>query len=291
MSDADFRKDGQIQQDKLNCSEAPSSFYYYDKNDDSWRSTVRKHVEPDLAKEVYEKSAPSVVQTLRMNWLGRGGTGSGFVADEDGHIVTCFHCVDGATELAVITASGEYLDATVSDYDRDADIAILKVKPDTKKIGPALAMVDESTLKPRDLIFALGHPKGDLHTYISAGSYLASCDRFEIENYFETTIQKATSAPSVRKLGQYCLGDKSLNNKMLAVRADIYHGNSGGPIVNARAEVIGVVGEGADDDPVNGAVPASIIRNLLGRVQADERAHNTAVTARSKALKYLYGVN
>ncbi|MBX9770708.1 MAG: serine protease, partial [Candidatus Obscuribacterales bacterium] len=204
------------------------------------------------------------------------------------------HCVDDANELVVMTASGEFLDATVSAYDKDADIAILKVSSGTKNIGPigpALAMTDESALKPRDQIFALGHPKGDRHTYISPGSYLTSCDRFEIENYFETTIQKATSAPSVRKLGQYCLGDKSLNNKMLAVRADIYHGNSGGPIVNERAEVVGIVGEGADDDPVNGAVPASIIQNMLSRVQADERAHNTAVKARSQAVKQLYRVN
>ncbi len=139
----------------------------------------------------------------------RRGAGSGFIIDADGSILTNHHVVDRAERITVKLSDGRTLRARLIGSDPDTDIALIKV--DGQHGLPVARLGDSSTLRMGEWVCAIGNPLGYEHTVtVGVVSFLG------------------------RKLF-----DMSLDN-YIQTDAAINFGNSGGPLINARGEVIGI---------------------------------------------------
>jgi serine protease Do len=169
----------------------------------------------------------------------RRGAGSGFIIDKDGSILTNHHVIDRAERIMVKLSDGRTFRARVLGSDPDTDIALIKV--DGHSGLPAAPIGDSTTLRMGEWVCAIGNPLGYEHTVtVGVVSFIG------------------------RKLF-----DASLDN-YIQTDAAINFGNSGGPLINARGEVIGInaaISSRASNIgfavPINGAV--SIIPQLRER--------------------------
>jgi S1-C subfamily serine protease len=179
---------------------------------------------------VARRSEPSVVTVLSFDGAGRQfGLGSGFIVREDGLIVTNYHVIQNASAVEVRSkAIGSFRVKGVVAADRGMDFAVLKI---TAEDLPVIPMGDSKLVRLGEGVVAIGNPKGLTGT-VSAG--LISQIREE--------------------------GDLSI----LQTSAPIYSGNSGGPLINRRGEVIGVVTARVGDGPTLGlALPINYVRRAL----------------------------
>jgi serine protease Do len=152
--------------------------------------------------------SPEMFESPRNN-TPRRGAGSGFIIDADGSILTNNHVIDGAERILVKLSDGRSLRARVVGADPDTDIALLKV--DGQKGLPVAPVGDSSTLRMGEWVCAIGNPLGYEHSVtVGVVSYLG------------------------RKLFDSSLDD------YIQTDAAINFGNSGGPLINARGEVIGI---------------------------------------------------
>jgi serine protease Do len=169
----------------------------------------------------------------------RRGAGSGFIIDADGSILTNNHVVDRAERITVKLSDGRTMRARMIGADPDTDIALIKV--DGQSGLPVAALGDSSTLRMGEWVCAIGNPLGYEHTVtVGVVSFLG------------------------RKLF-----DMSLDN-YIQTDAAINFGNSGGPLINSRGEVIGInaaISSRASSIgfavPINGA--ASVLPQLRAR--------------------------
>ena len=136
--------------------------------------------------------------------------GSGFIISSDGDVLTNHHVVDGASEVKVKLSDGREFKAKVVGSDEQSDVALLKI--DAKGL-PALRIGNSDALKPGQWAIAIGSPFGLDHS-VTAGiiSALGRNNRFTGQQY----------VPFIQT-------DVAINQ-----------GNSGGPLLNARGEVIGI---------------------------------------------------
>jgi S1-C subfamily serine protease len=176
--------------------------------------------------EIYRKDSPGVVlvestqspQASPVDPFGQQGggtaTGSGFVIDEDGHIVTNAHVVDGAESVQVtLGEDGESFDADVVGADPSTDIAVLQVDAPDDQLHP-LTLGDSGSVKVGDPVVAIGNPFG-LDRTVTAGIVSA--------------LQREISSPNGFTI-----------NDVIQTDAPINPGNSGGPLLDAAGRVIGV---------------------------------------------------
>ncbi|MEV6305166.1 trypsin-like peptidase domain-containing protein [Actinoplanes sp. NPDC051861] len=190
------------------------------------------------------RALPGVVSVQVRTGSG-GASGSGFVLDDRGHIVTNHHVVAGAGSVSVVGSDGRRLTAEVVGTDPGSDIAVLRVTP-----GPALqplVLADPRGVRVGEPVLAVGSPLG-LSGTVTAG-IVSAVDR------------------------QVRLGG-STRQSAVQTDASINPGNSGGPLINARGEVIGVntaiaTLEGGGSIGIGFAVPVDRAREvaagLIGR--------------------------
>jgi S1-C subfamily serine protease len=142
------------------------------------------------------------------------GSGSGFIVDESGHVITNAHVVAGAEELTAVLSDGTEAPATVVGSDELLDVAILKLDLSAGESVPGIATFgDSSSLRAGDQIVAIGNALGSFPNTVSEGTVNATDRSFPTEGGLTTWIQHD---------------------------AEIWHGNSGGPLLNLRGEVVGV---------------------------------------------------
>ncbi len=176
----------------------------------------------NLYVALYEQSSPSVVHitTRTRVWsFFRGvdvqaGSGSGFIFDDQGHIITNHHVVEGAEQLDVIFADGTTMPATVVGSDAYNDLAVLRVQGAPPQSIRPLPLGESHNLKVGMRVAAIGNPFG-LDRTLTTGVISALGRTIEREN-------------------EAALGE------MIQTDAAINPGNSGGPLLNLRGEVIGV---------------------------------------------------
>ena len=168
----------------------------------------RKRIRPDLP-DVPEpfNGAPGTPRNDRDT--PRRGAGTGFIIDADGSILTNNHVIEGADRILVKLSDGRSLRARVLGADPDTDIAVIKVDGQTDL--PVAPIGDSSALRMGEWVCAIGNPLGYDHT-VTVGV--------------------------ISSLGRK-LFDASLDN-YIQTDAAINLGNSGGPLINARGEVIGI---------------------------------------------------
>ena len=174
-------------------------------------------------------------------------TGSGFVVDEDGTIITNAHVVDGASKVTVsFEEGGDAIDADVKGVDDDADIAVLKINPEGRNLT-VLPLGDSSELRVGDPVVAIGNPFG-LQRTVTTGIVSA--------------LQRQVDAPSGFPISDVIQTDASINP-----------GNSGGPLLNAKGEVIGInsqiaTGGGQGSVGIGFAVPIDQVKEELPTLRA-----------------------
>jgi putative serine protease PepD len=175
-----------------------------------------------------------------------GGSGTGFVTDADGTIVTNAHVVGDATTVEVQFADDETERARVAGVDRSSDLAVLKV--DTNRRLRPLALADSSKVRTGQLAVAIGSPFGLSQTATAGivsgtGRHIQAPDGFQIDSVIQTD-------------------------------APINPGNSGGPLLNADGQVIGVNSQIASQSGGNVgigfAVPSNTVRDVIPRLQRGE---------------------
>jgi S1-C subfamily serine protease len=211
-----------------------------------------------LAK-VYEQSEGGVVQVKTTAVVEtpdpfgftqqqpQRGLGSGFVIDKSGHIVTNLHVVQGADEVEVSFSNGEEMDASVVGDDQSTDIALLKVEADSRALRP-LSLGNSDTLRVGDEVVAIGNPLGYERT-MTAGIVSALGRVIEAPNQFSIDEVIQTDAP-------------------------INTGNSGGPLLNADGDVVGVntqiaTAGGPGNIGIGFAVPINTVKDVVAQLIED----------------------
>ena len=168
------------------------------------------------------------------------GTGSGFVIDRQGHILTNYHVVEGAQSVQVTLYDGSTHDARVIGEDASNDVAVVQIRVPPEKLAP-VKLGDSARLLVGQKILALGNP-------------------FGLERTLTTGIISSLDRSLRAKNGRMIKG-------IIQTDAAINPGNSGGPLLNSRGEVIGMntailsqVGQSAG---ISFAVPINAIARIL----------------------------
>jgi putative serine protease PepD len=196
------------------------------------------------------KASPSVV-TIKATSGNEGGTGSGIILDDQGHILTNTHVVtlDGATSSAAIevrTSDGKVLKATVVGTDPLSDLAVIKVE-DASGLVPA-TLGDSSKINVGDTAVAIGSPLGltgtvtdgivsTLNRTISVASSAAPKEGTDNSQGGDQGFQ---FAPPNGGQSQATANEGSIAINVIQTDAAINPGNSGGALVNSKGEIIGV---------------------------------------------------
>jgi putative serine protease PepD len=202
------------------------------------------------AREIYRRAADSVAYITARGTQG-SATGTGFVVDADGLIVTNEHVVDGASDVTVKLGEGKAQRADVVGQDKSTDLALLKIDTGGGKLTP-LKLADSSKVQIGDATFAIGNP-------------------FGLEDTLTTGVVSATER-------QISAPDGFSINGVLQTDAALNPGNSGGPLLNDQGEVIGVnsqiesssSGNGSSEGSNTGvgfAIPSNTVRRVIASLQ------------------------
>lgn len=194
---------------------------------------------PDPFRDFYDRFFGE-----RPNQKPRGGMGSGFVIDKEGHILTNYHVIEGADEIVVmLTDNGketEY-EATLIGSDSKTDIALIKIKrePGDNKEFPFLKLGSSENLEVGEWVLAIGNPFGLSHT---------------------VTVGVVSALGRSIGAGPY--------DEFIQTDASINPGNSGGPLINIDGEVIGIntaiiSGNTGGNVGIGFAIPINIAKGIL----------------------------
>ncbi len=217
------------------------------------------------ARDIYKRDAPGVVlirsqivqQTDSPFGFGqqtqRGtATGSGFVIDRAGEIVTNAHVIDGASKVTVQFADNKTVDAKVVGKDISTDLALLKVDTDGLALHP-LALGSSKRAQVGDPTIAIGNPFGQDRT-LTTGVVSA--------------LQRKIQAPNGFAIDNVIQTDAAINP-----------GNSGGPLIDATGRVIGINsqietgGQGNGNVGIGFAVPIDTARRVLPQLKQGGAVH------------------
>jgi 2-alkenal reductase len=196
--------------------------------------------------DLYRRVNPAVVHIFVFdNQSAFAGTGSGFVYDAEGHIITNNHVVTGAGGLEVVFPDGERRDAEVVGTDVDSDLAVIRIDSLPDGVTP-IPLGDSNAVQVGQFVIAIGNPFGE------AGSLSLG-----IVSGLGRTL---TSDRTVEGGGRYSLP------KVIQTDAAINPGNSGGPLLNLAGEVVGVNSAIRTSTGTNSGVGFSIPVNAVRRV-------------------------
>lgn len=206
----------------------------------------------DRLVELYQAINPGVVAIQVYSDQG-GALGSGFVYDEQGHILTNYHVVSGSTDLEVDFPSGIKVKGDLIATDSDSDLAVIKVAVPADQLHP-LTLGDSSTVQVGQTVVAIGNPFG-LNSTMTSGIISAK----------GRTMESLHQAPSG---GYFSAGD------LLQTDASINVGNSGGPLIDLNGEVIGInraiqtssavtIGSEPASIGIGFAIPINIVKHVV----------------------------
>ena len=211
--------------------------------------------------DIYDRDGPGVVfiqsdiksqSTSPFGLPDQGGgiaTGSGFVLDKDGYILTNAHVVEDAREVGVrFTEESDLVEAKVIGADLSSDLAVLKVDPDDAPKLVPLKLGDSADLRVGDPVIAIGNPFGYSRT-VTTGIVSA--------------LQRQITAPNNFQIDNVVQTDASINP-----------GNSGGPLIDSHGEVIGInsqiaTGGSSGSVGIGFAIPVNTAKEIVPQLEDD----------------------
>ena len=229
------------------------------------------------ARDIYRRAAPGVV-FIRARSVQQTqspfdvfprqqenvATGSGFVVDERGHILTNAHVVASSLDVRVSFSDHRTVAARVVGKDADTDLAVLSVNPKEVKLHP-LQLGDSRAVRVGDPTVAIGNPFG-LERTLTTGVVSA--------------LQRRITAPSGFAIEDVIQTDAAINP-----------GNSGGPLLDATGRVIGVnsqIATGAEGSTGNVgigfAVPAATVKKVLPELERNGRVTRPFLGVRGRPV-------
>lgn len=172
--------------------------------------------------EIVRRVGPAVVGVSTKSIVDKGffglqqqeGIGSGFIINEEGHILTNYHVIEGAQVVKVIFYDGTETDARVLNYDEANDIALLKLTDPSISVPATVVLGNSDELLVGEYVVAIGSPLGKEFLGTTTTGIISALDR-------DVNIEGKTL-------------------KLLQTDTAINPGNSGGPLINSRGEVIGI---------------------------------------------------
>ena len=201
---------------------------------------------PEVPRLPFRDSPP-----LPDEFYQRSG-GSGFVWDNEGHIVTNHHVVDGADRVIVMLEDGTEMEAVVLGSDPDSDLAVLEIQGIDGPMPPAAALGDSDGVLVGQLAAALGNPFGQQFSITSG-----------IISGVGRTIRSGNSPFSIPEV--------------LQTDAPINPGNSGGPLLDRNGQVIGVntqiISRSGSSSGIGFAVPINIAKQVIPALLEEGEFH------------------
>lgn len=204
-----------------------------------WRETL-----PEGMREFFREFGvpPEEFRRYHDFDMPRMGEGSGFILSEDGYIVTNAHVVAGFTKFTVMLDNGEEYDGELVGRDDIKDIAVIKI--DASGL-PHATLGDSDTIRTGEPAIAIGSPFGLKHT-VTAG-IVSAIDRLPVDIGVPENPRNSTT--------------------LIQTDASIDRGNSGGPLLNARGEVIGVNQAIIHyADRIGFALPINSVKNSIDQI-------------------------
>ncbi len=204
--------------------------------------------------DVASKVAPGVVsivtESRSTGFFGQSSTqtsaGTGMIVTQDGYVLTNKHVVDGANSIKVVLDSGETYDkVSLIGTDPLNDVAYLKIK-DVSGL-PTVTLGDSKTISAGQQVIAIGNALGQ----------------------YQNTITQGIVSGTGRSVTAYSSDYSSSENltDMIQTDAAINAGNSGGPLVNAAGEVIGInTATSSEADGIGFAIPISSVKGMLKNI-------------------------
>ena len=201
------------------------------------------------ATEAYNKVAPaavvvstkSVTQGYFMQTQEVEGIGSGFIINEEGYILTNYHVVKGAQEISVTLSNDVTTTAQIVNYDENQDVAMIKITDESVKIPATVELGDSDSLQPGEEVIAIGTP---LSTELSS------------------TVTKGIISATSRSVAV----ESGVTMNLIQTDAAINAGNSGGPLVNTKGEVVGINSSKISGEAVEGigfSIPINDIKDTI----------------------------
>ena len=198
------------------------------------------------ATEAYNKVAPaavvvstkSVTQGYFMHTQEVEGIGSGFIINEEGYILTNYHVIQGAQEISVTLSNDVTTTAQIVNYDENQDVAMIKITDESVKIPATVELGDSDSLQPGEEVIAIGTP---LSTELSS----------------TVTISATSRSVAV---------ESGVTMNLIQTDAAINAGNSGGPLVNTKGEVVGINSSKISGEAVEGigfSIPINDIKDKI----------------------------
>ena len=199
------------------------------------------------AADIYKKVAPAVVMVSTKSvqsvngWFQQEteGMGSGFIINNDGYILTNYHVINGSKEVTVTLSDGQEVTASVVNYDSDQDVAMIKINQDIEVPG-VVELGDSDALQPGEEVLAIGNPLSkELSSTLTKGIVSALNRSIETETGVSTNLIQTDTA--------------------------INSGNSGGPLINTKGEVIGINTLKASDgaEGIGFAIPINDVKEKI----------------------------
>jgi S1-C subfamily serine protease len=211
--------------------------------------------------QIYEASKRGVVQVLATSVVSSSpffgaqeqrAQGSGFVIDKSGHVVTNYHVVAGAKTVQVSFSDNDQMDARVVGTDPSTDIAVLKIKNAEGRALAPIPLGDSDAVQVGDAVVAIGNPFG-LERTVTAGIVSA--------------LQRRITAPNGFQIDEAIQTDAAIN-----------HGNSGGPLLNADGNVIGVnaqiESESGGNVGIGFAIPVNTVREVAEQLISEGKVEH-----------------
>ena len=201
------------------------------------------------ATEAYNKVAPaavvvstkSVTQGYFMHTQEVEGIGSGFIINQEGYILTNYHVVKGAQEISVTLSNDVTTTAQIVNYDENQDVAMIKITDESVKIPATVELGDSDSLQPGEEVIAIGTP---LSTELSS------------------TVTKGIISATSRSVAV----QSGVTMNLIQTDAAINAGNSGGPLVNTKGEVVGINSSKISGEAVEGigfSIPINDIKDKI----------------------------
>src|SRR4051795_7514162 len=208
---------------------------------------ARGKLAPTAIGQIYAKASPAVVSVAVREGRGQS-TGTGFLIDRQGTVVTNAHVVGSAGSAEVrFGDAGRTLDAPVLGRDASSDLAVLRVDPSDAGALHPLSLADSSRVRIGDNVVAIGNPFG---------------------------LDRTATAGIVSGLGRHIQAPNGFDiDEVIQTDAPINPGNSGGPLLDAQARVIGVNsqietgGSGGGNVGIGFAVPSNAVRDVVPRLE------------------------